>query len=153
MSELNTEMRRALDALAAAFPVEDVSDAPWVVERGSIAWMVREGEHGPQVGNFILEADARWVAAVRNGAAASPLDAADRALAVPHREDDEACGCDDCMDYGAEDVGAAWHRLTPARRIALRVLDSGDDRFAPIVRAIREHDAAYAETSEHGGEA
>ena len=59
-------MRDALDSLAEAFPADEISDAPWVVERGSIAWMIREGEHGPQVGNFILEADARWVAAARN---------------------------------------------------------------------------------------
>lgn len=72
MSDNMAEMRRALDAIDAAFPVEDISEAPWVVERGSIAWMVREGDGGPQVGNFILEADARWVAAVRNAAAASP---------------------------------------------------------------------------------
>lgn len=61
-----TPMREALDELAEAFPVDEISDAPWVVEHGSIAWMIREGEGGPQVGNFILEADARWVAAQRN---------------------------------------------------------------------------------------
>ena len=62
-------MREALDELAEAFPVDEISDAPWVVERGSIAWMIREGDNGPQVGNFIIEADARWVAAARNAEA------------------------------------------------------------------------------------
>lgn len=53
--------------------MDEISDAPWIVERGSIAWMIREGENGPQVGNCILEADARWVAAARNAAAPAPL--------------------------------------------------------------------------------
>lgn len=62
-------LREALDALADAFPVVDVSPGPWVVERGAIAWMVREGPRGAQIGNFILEADARFVADCRNRAA------------------------------------------------------------------------------------
>ncbi|MCC7372594.1 MAG: hypothetical protein IT306_29540 [Chloroflexi bacterium] len=63
------DLEAALDELAEAFPVDEVSDAPWVAERGSIVWMVREGAGGPQIGNFILEADARWVADARNRAA------------------------------------------------------------------------------------
>ena len=68
--------------------------------------------------------------------------AVDRLLAVEHREDDQACGCDECMSYGAEEMGADWYRLTPARRIALRVLDSGDDRLAALAVTIREHEEA-----------
>ena len=73
---------------------------------------------------------------------AGTLASVDRALAVLHREDDKPCGCDGCMSYGAEDEGFNWDKMAPARRIAIRILDSGDDRFAPIVTAIREHDAA-----------
>jgi hypothetical protein len=68
-------LREALDELAEAFPVDDVSPAPWVVERGPITWMIREGTGGAQIGNFILEADARYVAEARNRAA---LQGADR---------------------------------------------------------------------------
>lgn len=70
---------------------------------------------------------------------------ADRALAVEHREDDQPCGCDDCMSYGAEDEGFDWYRLRPERRIALRVLDSGDDRLAPLAQTICEHEEAEGE--------
>ncbi len=77
---------------------------------------------------------------------AAPVDwgAIDRLLAVSHREEDEPCACDSCMDYGAEEAGADWYRLSPERRIALRVLDSGDDRLAPLATTIREHDEAKA---------
>lgn len=34
------------------------------------------------------------------------LAAIDRLLAVEHREDDQPCSCDECMEYGAEDAGA-----------------------------------------------
>jgi hypothetical protein len=78
------------------------------------------------------------------------LDTADRALAVPHREDDRPCGCDSCMDYGAEDEGFDWTRIPPANRIAIRVLDSGDDRFALLVTALREHAEAAAPASSAG---
>lgn len=82
----------------------------------------------------------------------SDFDAADRALAVAHRDDDRPCGCDSCMDYGAEDEGVAWDRLTPARRIAIRVLDSGDDRLAPLATAIRENLAATEPPAPDTGE-
>ena len=65
-------LREALDALRAEFPVDDVSPGPWVVEQGSIAWKVREGPGGPQIGNFILEADARFAAAARAALATTP---------------------------------------------------------------------------------
>lgn len=68
--------------------------------------------------------------------------AADRALAVPHREDDQACGCDVCMDYGAEDNGADWSRFPAANRIVIRALDSGDERLAPLAEAFRDHETA-----------
>lgn len=65
--------------------------------------------------------------------------AIDRILAVPHREDDQPCACDECMSYGAEEAGADWYRLSPVRRIALRVLDSDDDRLAPLRDVIHEN--------------
>lgn len=75
------------------------------------------------------------------------LAAVDRALALAHRTDDKLCGCDSCMEYWAEDEGINWFGLTAARRIVLRVLDSGDDRFEPLVRGISEHDEALANHS------
>lgn len=60
------EPREALDEITEAFPVDEISDAPWIVVRGSITWMIQEGRDGPQVGNFTFKADARWVAAQRN---------------------------------------------------------------------------------------
>jgi hypothetical protein len=68
--------------------------------------------------------------------------AIDRLLAVAHREDDQPCGCDDCMGYGAEDAGSDWYRIPVANRIVMRILDSGDDRFAPLVKAFRDHEDA-----------
>ncbi len=68
--------------------------------------------------------------------------AADRSLAVEHREDDQPCGCDECMSYGAEDEGFDWYKVAPPRRIVLRALDSGDDRLAPLAVAFREHEEA-----------
>lgn len=71
-----------------------------------------------------------------------PLEAIDRLLAAPHREDDEPCSCDECMAYGAEDAGADWYRIPPANRIVMRVLDGADDRFAALLAAFRDHDSA-----------
>lgn len=83
----------------------------------------------------------RWV---RQGGAPAHVDLAaiDRLLAVAHREDDQPCSCDECMSYGAEDVGADWARIPPANRIAIRILDGADDRFAVLAAAFRDHDAA-----------
>lgn len=69
---------RAVDGIAHEVVVgpDSPSPGPWVVERGSIAWMVREGEGGPQIGNFILEEDARFVAALRSSVGPDSLDAA-----------------------------------------------------------------------------
>lgn len=70
--------------------------------------------------------------------------AVDRLLALEHREDDEPCSCDECMSYGAEDAGADWYRIPPANRIAMRILDGADERFAALAKAFRDHDAALA---------
>ena len=53
-----------------------------------------------------------------------------------HRDDDQPCGCDDCMDLLAEDAGINWSRLPIVERDRLR-LESGDDRFL----ALLEHPA------------
>ncbi len=92
--------------------------------------------------NYVRDLLARDVGA---GPERPDFMAADRALAVTHREDDQPCGCDDCMSYGAEDSGFDWYKVAPARRIVLRVLDSGDERLAPIATAFREHEEAAAE--------
>ena len=63
----------------------------------------------------------------------------DRALTPPHRDDDKLCGCDSCMEYWAEDEGVNWSRLIPQRRVALRVMDSGDDRLEPLRTAFVEN--------------
>lgn len=85
---------------------------------------------------------ARVLAALRVTPVEEPdLTAIDRLLAVPHREDDEPCSCDECMSYGAEDAGADWHRIPPANRIAMRILDGADDRLAALVAAFRDHEA------------
>ena len=68
------------------------------------------------------------------------LAAIDRLLAVAHREDDEPCNCDECMAYGGDDNGVDWYRVPVANRIAIRILDGADDRFAPLVKAFRDHD-------------
>jgi hypothetical protein len=68
--------------------------------------------------------------------------AIDRLLAVEHREDDEPCSCDECMSYGAEDEGFDWYRIPAANRIAMRILDGGDERFSEIAKAFRDHGAA-----------
>ncbi len=90
--------------------------------------------------------DRAWRAdyAASLDAARASFMAADRALAVAHREDDQPCGCDNCMSYGAEDEGFDWYKIAPARRIVLRALDSGDDRLAPLAVAFREHEEAVA---------
>jgi ribosome-binding protein aMBF1 (putative translation factor) len=72
------------------------------------------------------------------------LRAIDLMLTVTHR-DDLPCACDDCMDYGAEDAGADWARIPAANRIVMRILDSGDDRLAPLVEAFRNHESAAVE--------
>ena len=104
---------------------------------------------GPYTDRGDVAADSAY-AALRAALAAAPatdrerlgLRAADAALALPHRDDGQPCGCDSCMDYAAEDEGVAWHRLSPERRITLRVLDSGDERLSPLRLTIREHEAA-----------
>lgn len=70
--------------------------------------------------------------------------AVDRLLAVPHRDDDQPCSCDECMAYGAEDAGADWFRMPVANRIAIRILDGADSRFADLAEAFAAHDAALA---------
>lgn len=72
--------------------------------------------------------------------------ALDRALAVPHRDDDQPCSCDECMAYGAEDSGADWYRIPPANRVAIRILDGADDRLAAIAKAFRDHDEDVSPT-------
>ena len=66
----------------------------------------------------------------------------DRALALPHREDDNPCSCDECMAYGAEDAGADWYRIPSENRVAMRLLDGADDRLAALTQAFRDHEAA-----------
>jgi len=41
----------------------EATPGPWVIERGSIAWMIRERPGGPQVGNVICVEDATYIAA------------------------------------------------------------------------------------------
>ena len=68
------------------------------------------------------------------------LHAIDRMLSVGHRGD-LPCACDGCMEYGAEDTASDWHRIPVANRIVMRILDSGDDRMAALVKAFRDHEA------------
>lgn len=77
------------------------------------------------------------------------LAAIDRLLAVEHREDDQPCSCDECMEYGAEDAGADWYRMPAANRIAIRILDGADTRLAVLAAAFRDHDAAVDELPVH----
>jgi hypothetical protein len=53
------------------------------------------------------------------------------AAAITHREDDKPCGCDGCMEIGAEENGVDWWRLPKADRERLRRNSSGDDRLEP----------------------
>ena len=45
---------------------EAASPGGWDIERGSIAWMIREYPGGPQVGNTILTEDAEFIVAAVN---------------------------------------------------------------------------------------
>lgn len=76
--------------------------------------------------------------------------AIDRMLAVAHdpESEDQACSCDECMAYGAEDAGFDWYRLSPVRRIALRLLDGDDARLAPLRDAINENIAEARESAD-----
>lgn len=105
-----TPMREALDELAEASPVDEISDAPWIVERGSITWMIREGEGGPQVGNFILEADARWVAGQRNAIEAEVASPA----ALACTRDEPHAECVATNHY----AGGPWKCHAPTERAA-----------------------------------
>jgi len=58
-----------------------------------------------------------------------------RGWQLSHRDDDQPCGCDDCMELQAEDAGVAWWRLPKADRERLRRNSSGDDRLAAIAPA------------------
>lgn len=98
------------------------------------------GSIDPSQRIYVSIGTLRWLFAAVREPVAPDFMAADRALAVEHREDDQPCGCDECMSYGAEDEGFDWYKVSPARRIVLRVLDSGDDRLAPIATAFREHE-------------
>ena len=53
------------------------------------------------------------------------------AAAITHREDDKPCGCDGCMEIGAEENGVDWWRLPKADRERLRRNSLGDDRLEP----------------------
>lgn len=65
---------------------EAASPAPWHVEQGSIAWMIRERPKGPQVGNVICVEDVDLIAALRN-AAPYLLDVVDAARAYHGHHD------------------------------------------------------------------
>lgn len=84
---------------------------------------------------------AALVAALLDGHEAVLAGALDRVLTPDHR-DDLPCGCDDCMSYGAEDIGADWARVSAAGRIAMRVMDSGDERLGWMAQAFRAHESA-----------
>ena len=114
-----------------------------------LRWFIKQHAYGDNRAGWLNVLDR----ALREAeAAAGPRDEswdqrtafamAERALAVPHREDDQPCGCDECMAYGAEDEGADWYRFPTPRRIVIRALDSGDDRLAPLAQAVRDHEAA-----------
>jgi hypothetical protein len=45
---------------------DEASPGPWVIERGSIAWTIRERAGGAQVGNVVCDEDAAFIVALVN---------------------------------------------------------------------------------------